>query len=123
MIKKTTALQLSIGLTIKGYLKSEEGATWTYQGQDSYGTIYNLIGTLLVPEGLLDSQSGFPAVILNHATGGNANNIAINHGQRMRGWGMVAISVNLTHAGNELIENETPGSFGNDLGASNANIS
>ena len=110
------------GLTIKEDPKSAEGATWTYQGQDSDGTIYNLKGALLVPEGLADSQAGFPAVILNHATGGSAINIATNHGQRMRDWGMVAISVNLTHAGSELIENETPGSFGNDLGASNANI-
>ena len=110
------------GLTITGDPKSAEGATWTYQGDDSDGTIYNLKGSLLVPEGIPDSQNGFPAVILNHATGGNANNIATNHGQRMRDWGMVAISVNLTHASTELIENETPGSFGNDLGASNANI-
>jgi len=109
------------GLTIEGDPKSQEGATWTYQGQDPDGTIYNIKGALLIPEGL-SSQTGFPAVILNHATGGSALSIATNHGQRMRDWGMVAISVNLTHAGNELIENETPGSFGNDLGASNANI-
>lgn len=107
---------------IKGDPKSEKGATWTYQGQDSNGTIYNLAGVLLVPAGLTDSQVNFPAVILNHATGGSASSIAANHGQRMRNWGLVAISVNFTHAGAELIENETPGSFGNDLGASNANI-
>jgi len=110
------------GLTINGDPKSAEGATWTFQGQDSDGTHYNLAGALLIPQGSATSQQGFPAVVLNHATGGSAESIATNHGQRMRGWGMVAISVNLTHASAELINNESPGSFGNNLGASDANI-
>jgi len=110
------------GLTIEGNPKSTEGATWTYQGIDADGTSYNLAGALLVPEDLTKPQAGFPAVVLNHATGGSATSVATNHGQRMRGWGMVTISVNYTHANAEIIANESPGSFGNNLGASVANI-
>jgi len=109
------------GLVITGDPTSVQGASWVYSAQEE-GVTYNLAGTLLKPSSPAGSTGKYPAVVLNHATGGSAVRIAQNIGQQMRSWGLVAIAVNLTHAKQEMIPSESPGTFGQDLGASEANI-
>lgn len=110
-----------VGFALLGDPSSAEGATWTYVA-DEEGVSYILAGALLVPSGDAP-EAGFAAVLLSHATGGSATSVAVNHGQRMREWGMIAISVNYTHANAEIVPGESPGEFRQMLGASEANIS
>ncbi|MBW2733973.1 MAG: dienelactone hydrolase family protein, partial [Deltaproteobacteria bacterium] len=116
----TTACHLA-GLTITGDPTSALGARWEYRAEEG-GVSYNLAGVLLKPSTALPAGEKYPAVVLSHATGGTAIAVAANQGQRMRGWGLVAISVNLTHASEELIPSESPGTLQQDLGASTVNL-
>jgi dienelactone hydrolase len=54
-----------------------------------------LSGVLLRPE----SNGSFPAVILSHGLGGNAQMIAVARGREMVKWGMICIATDYTHAG------------------------
>jgi dienelactone hydrolase len=77
--------------------------------------VYDLQGILLRPPG----AGPFPAVIISHGAGNNANGYSRAVAQVMVGWGLVCIATNYTHAGGVSIG--SPGST-NELGASLANV-
>jgi dienelactone hydrolase len=54
-------------------------------------------GLLLRPEG----KGPFPAIILSHGLGGNAQGIALSRGRVMVKWGFVCIATDYTHAGKQ----------------------
>lgn len=54
-----------------------------------------LSGILLKPEG----SGPFPAVVLSHGLGGNAQGIALSMGREMVKWGFACIATDYTHAG------------------------
>ena len=80
-------------LLIAGDPESTSGATWTLVGTLD-GTPVDLKGVLLKPRG----RGPFPAVVLSHGAGGNAPAYGGALGSVMRGWGLVCIAVNYTHA-------------------------
>ncbi|MBA2355123.1 MAG: dienelactone hydrolase family protein [Acidobacteria bacterium] len=80
-------------LSIAGDPESASGATWTLVGTLD-GTPVNLQGILLKPRG----PGPFPAVVLSHGAGGNAQSYGRALGSVMRTWGLVGIAVNYTHA-------------------------
>jgi dienelactone hydrolase len=80
-------------LSIAGNPESASGATWTLVGTLD-GTPVDLQGLLLKPRG----RGPFPAVVLSHAAGGNAESYGHKLGSVMRTWGLVCIAVNYTHA-------------------------
>ncbi len=80
-------------LSIAGDPESESGATWTLVGTLD-GTTVDLQGVLLKPRG----RGPFPAVVLSHGAGGNAQSYGRALGSVMRTWGLVCIAVNYTHA-------------------------
>src|SRR3954454_7796061 len=82
-------------LSITGNPESASGATWTLVGTLN-GTAVDLQGILLKPRG----RGPFPAVVLSHGAGGNAQSYGRELGHVMRGWGLVCIAVNYTHATN-----------------------
>jgi len=82
------------GLVISGNPEAGTGATWTYQATVS-GTNYDLSGILRKPPG----AGPFPAVVINHGTGGNANGYTRSVANEMVAWNYVGIGTNLTHAG------------------------
>ena len=100
-------------LSIAGDPESASGATWTLVGTLD-GTRVDLQGILLKPRG----RGPFPAVVLSHAAGGNAQTYGRALGSVMRTWGLVCIAVNYTHAGGA-----PPGALGTllQLGASPEN--
>ena len=100
-------------LSIAGNPESASGATWTLLGTLD-GTTVDLQGTLLKPRG----RGPFPAVVLSHGAGGNAQSYGRALGSVMRTWGLVCIAVNYTHA-----NGAPPGTPGTllDQGASPAN--
>ena len=80
-------------LSITGNPESTSGATFTLVGTLD-GTPVDLQGFLLKPRG----RGPFPAVVLSHAAGGNAQSYGRELGSVMRTWGLVCIAVNYTHA-------------------------
>jgi dienelactone hydrolase len=80
-------------LSIAGDPESASGATWTLVGTLD-GTTVDLQGLLLKPRG----RGPFPAVVLSHGAGGNAQTYGREVGRVMRGWGLVCITVNYTHS-------------------------
>jgi dienelactone hydrolase len=80
-------------LTIDGNPESADGATWRLTGTLD-GTAVDLQGVLLKPRG----RGPFPAVVLSHGAGGNAQSYGRALGRTMRGWGLVCIAPNYTHA-------------------------
>jgi dienelactone hydrolase len=80
-------------LSIAGNPESSSGATWTLAGALD-GTPVDLQGILLKPRG----RGPFPAVVLSHGAGGNAQSYGRELGGMMRKWGLVCIAVNYTHA-------------------------
>ena len=80
-------------LSIAGDPESASGATWTLVGTLD-GTAVDLQGILLKPRG----RGPFPAVVLSHGAGGNAQSYGRALGGVMRTWGLVCIAVNYTHA-------------------------
>jgi dienelactone hydrolase len=80
-------------LSITGDPESASGATWTLIGTLD-GTPVDLRGILLKPRG----RGPFPAVVLSHGAGGNAQSYGRRLGEVMRRWGLVCIAVNYTHA-------------------------
>ena len=80
-------------LWIAGDAESASGATWTLAGTLD-GTTVDLQGILLKPRG----RGPFPAVVLSHGAGGNAQSYGRAVGSLMRTWGLVCIAVNYTHA-------------------------
>ena len=80
-------------LSIAGDPESASGATWTLVGTLD-GTTVDLQGILLKPRG----RGPFPAVVLSHGAGGNAQSYGRELGSVMRKWGLVCIAVNYTHA-------------------------
>jgi dienelactone hydrolase len=101
-------------LTLSGDPESAAGATWTLRGLLD-GVTVDLQGVLLKPAG----AGPFPAVVISHGYGGSARQYATQTGGEMRGWGLVAIATDYTHAGGG--PTGAPGS-GSDLGASAANV-
>lgn len=101
-------------LTISGDPGSAQGATWTYRGSVEGSTV-DLQGVLLKPAG----SGPFPAVIISHGAGGNANGYSRGVAIELVQWGLVAVATNYTHAGGVPIG--SPGSF-SEPGASQSNI-
>jgi dienelactone hydrolase len=101
-------------LTLSGDPESAAGATWILRGLLD-GVTVDLRGVLLKPAG----AGPFPAVVISHGYGGSARQYATQMGSEMRGWGLVAIATDYTHAGGG--PTGAPGG-GNDLGASAANV-
>lgn len=90
-------------LTITGDPGSAAGATWTLIGTLD-GTRVDLQGILLKPRRrvlfFFHPRGGgpFPAVVLSHGAGGNAQSYGRDLGAVMRKWGLVCIATNYTHA-------------------------
>src|SRR6476659_3829361 len=80
-------------LSIAGDPESASGATWTLVGTRA-GKPVNLQGILLKPRG----RGPFPAVVLSHGAGGNAESYGRALGTVMRKWGLVCIATDYTHA-------------------------
>jgi dienelactone hydrolase len=102
------------GFALTGEPTDANGATWVYQAQAG-GISYDLQGILFKPAG----NGPFPAVVVSHGGGGNANQYSRNIARTMVTWGLVVIATNYTHAGNVPLG--SPGT-GSDFGASAANI-
>jgi acetyl esterase/lipase len=66
------------------------GERWTYRDGN-----FAMSGILLKPEG----KGPFPAVLISHGLGGNAESFGRNKAREMVGWGMVCIAPDYTHAG------------------------
>jgi acetyl esterase/lipase len=90
-------------LTITGDpTNATTGAAWTYVGAStgSAGSVqYDLTGVLFKPAGSAPPSGKFPAVIVNHGTGGNASGYGRTIAREMVKWGYVVIAANLTHSG------------------------
>jgi dienelactone hydrolase len=109
-------------LTITGDPESDAGATWRLTGVLE-GTRVELQGTLLKPRRRRflfwsRNRGPFPAVVLSHGAGGNAQSYGRALGGVMRKWGLVCIATNYTHAGGA--PTGTPGTV-LEPGASRAN--
>jgi len=94
--------------------ESDVGATWTLRGPVD-GTVVDLHGVLMKPPG----SGPFPAVVISHGYGGSARQFSTGVGRAMRGWGLVVIATDYTHAAGGATG--APGGA-NDLGASDANV-
>ena len=94
---KTNA-QLS-GLVISGTPDSPSGATWTYNATIG-SVVYDLKGLIYKPTG----TGSFPAVIINHGTGGNTdiNGYSDKIAKEMVTWGYVTIATNYCHMGTSV---------------------
>ena len=99
---------------VSGDAGANSGATWSYSSTDD-GVTYSLTGTLFMPVG----SGPFPGVVVSHGAGGNAFGYSARVARTMRGWGMVAIATNYTHAGG--LSGATLLPDGDD-GASEANV-
>jgi dienelactone hydrolase len=98
---------------VSGDATSTNGATWRYSSTDG-GVAYSISGVLFAPAG----ASPFPGVVVSHGAGGSASSYSTGIARVMRGWGMVAIATNYTHAGNGAGTGLPDG----DSGASDANV-
>jgi len=85
-------------LSIAGDPESASGATWTLVGTLDGRTV-DLQGVLLKPRG----RGPFPAIVLSHGAGGNAQSYGRALGSVMRTWGLVCIAVNYTHVRGALL--------------------
>ena len=99
---------------VAGDPESPSGATWTFSGRVD-GVEYDLTGVLLKPPG----PGPFPAVILSHGAKGSAALFGSMIGPTMRGWGLVCIAPNYTHAAG--VPMGKPGDA-SERGASHANV-
>lgn len=99
--------------TVAGDPTATAGARWTYRSVDA-GLEFRLSGVLFKPA----ANGPFPAVVVSHGYGGSAASYSSNVARIMRGWGMVAIATNYTHANAPAFEELPQG----DLGASDANV-
>src|SRR5687768_3620376 len=86
--------KISGDFVLTGNPESATGAKWTYK--ETGATIYDLQGILYKPAG----SGPFPAVIINHGTGGNVNGYSANVAKEVVKWGYVCIATNYTHASN-----------------------
>ncbi len=71
-----------------GFIREAE--KWTYEGDG-----LSLVGILLQPEG----SGPFPAIVISHGSGGNADGFALTKAREMVKWGFVCIGTNYTFAG------------------------
>lgn len=83
-----------------------QGERWTYRDGD-----FVMDGILMKPAG----KGPFPAVLISHGMGGNAQSFGTMKAREMVQWGMVCIAPNYTHAG-------TAGGDRTQFGASAENI-
>jgi acetyl esterase/lipase len=67
-----------------------DGERWTYRDGD-----FSMEGILLKPEG----KGPFPAVLISHGLGGNAQSFGMMKAREMVKWGLVCIAPNYTHTG------------------------
>jgi acetyl esterase/lipase len=67
-----------------------DGDRWTYRDGD-----FSMEGILLKPEG----KGPFPAVLISHGLGGNAQSFGMMKAREMVKWGLVCIAPNYTHTG------------------------
>lgn len=81
------------GFTLTGNAEGASGAKWTYNNTVN-GVVYDLQGILYKPIG----NGPFPAVIINHGTGGSSLTYSSNSAKQMVTWGYVCIATNYTHA-------------------------
>jgi dienelactone hydrolase len=100
--------------TLRGDPESPAGATWTYGGIVE-GVTVDLQGILLKPRG----AGPFPAVVISHGAGGNANGYSRGIAGDMVQWGLVCIATNYTHAAG--VAEGAPGTW-TEPGASRANV-
>ena len=75
-------------VVIRDFQLNGEQWTCTVEGKP-------LRGVLLKPEG----NGPFPAIIMSHGLGGNAQGIALSKGREFVKWGFVCIATDYTHAG------------------------
>jgi acetyl esterase/lipase len=75
------------GAAAKGF--HLDGERWAYRDGD-----FAMDGILLKPEG----KGPFPAVLISHGYGGNAQSFGMQKAREMMKWGMVCIAPNYTHA-------------------------
>lgn len=115
ILTTTNAITQPNGFTLTGNPESENGATWTFQ-QTINGTVYDLTGILFKPKG----SGKFPAIIINHGTGGNVNGYSKIIATKMVQWNFVCIATNLCHSGGVSIGSPGDSSLIN-LGASTNN--
>ena len=104
-------------LTISGDPAAPNGTRWTYTETGAIN--YNLEGVLYKPAGI----GPFPAIVINHGTGGNANSYSNSIAKKMVGWGYVTIAANYTHSAG--VNCGSPGSCiesDGEWGASNSNL-
>jgi len=101
-------------LVMSGDATAQNGASWSYHSTDA-GIEYSLRGVLFAPAG----GGPFPGVVVSHGAGGSASGYSSNVARTMRGWGMVAIATNYTHAPDSIDAGSLP--QGGD-GASDANV-
>jgi hypothetical protein len=105
-------------LIITGDPSSATGAKWTYTEK---GTVeYDLSGILYKPAG----SGPFPAVMINHGTGGSVSSYSTNIAKQMVKWGFVCIATNYTHVAANVPCGK-PGSCIETMGewgASNSNL-
>lgn len=66
-----------------------DGDHWTYQDGE-----FSMSGILLKPAG----KGPFPAVLISHGMGGNADSFGMQKAREMVKWGFVCIAPNYTHA-------------------------
>jgi dienelactone hydrolase len=102
------------GFALTGDPTGANGATWTYR-TTSGSTSWDLQGILFKPAG----NGPFPAVIVSHGAGGNANGYSRSIARTMVAWGLVVIATNYTHAGGVPVG--SPGTAA-EPGASTANV-
>jgi dienelactone hydrolase len=106
--------QGSLRAELQGDPESPQGATWTYRGTAD-GVAVDLQGILLKPRG----SGPFPAIVISHGAGGNANGYGRAIASEMVQWGLVCIATNYTHAGG--VPRGAPGTV-LEPGASQPNI-
>lgn len=115
----TISAQLS-GFTLTGNAENASGAKWTYSNTVD-GVVYELQGILYKPAG----NGPFPAVIINHGTGGSSLSYSTNVARQMIAWGYICIATNYTHAAiSTSIPCGSPGDCADQKtwGASNDNL-
>ena len=107
------------GFVVTGDPTAPSGATWSYSATIG-GVSYDLNGRLYKPS--TPPAGGhllYPAVVISHGYGGNANGYSAAIASTMRSWGLVCIMTNLTHAGGVPLG--SPG-LATERGASDANV-
>lgn len=105
-------------LQITGDPAAANGARWTYT--ETGAIQYQLEGILYKPSG----TGPFPAVLINHGTGGSSLSYSSNIAKKMVQWGYVCIATNYTHAATSVPCGQ-PGSCdeaAGEWGASNSNL-